>query len=617
MSPDRPSNDCPSNDRPSHAGQSNAAARLAQSGEARVSAAQHGVNAPAVPLEADSLLRIAALADEFSDGQIRDDARSAAERIAEGRFYVACVGQFKRGKSTLLNALIGESILPSGVIPITAVPTILRFGERRQARVRLRSGEWTDIGIGDIEGYVSETQNSENRKGVTALEVFLPSRLLREGMCFVDTPGLGSVFSGNTAATHAFLPHIDAAIVVIGADPPIAGDELELVESVAEEVSDILFVLNKADRVTEQERNAAVEFARRVLEETLQRPVPSIFEVSALEQLDGDGSPGEWPQFVKSLEQLVQRSGRQLVRDAASRSLRRLSDQLRTVVSEERDALTRPFEESEKHIAQLREVVSQAEQSLNDLGFLLSGEQQRLSKTFGDRRDGFLKSTTAAAHGELASAIKPLPRDRGPRYRRSVMQVAQGVARRHTMPWLEAEEKNAENAYCQITKRFTDLANDFLASARSLGSAEMAYLPKELEPEQDFRTRSEFRFHEYIELASPASPVRYVAGLILGMVFAHPAIAAGAHELLDRLLETNSERVRNDLEHRVTESRRRLEAEIRAMLRELSAVAERALARARAAHAAGAAAVEMSLKRLAAVEAELQRLSDTSDPGTT
>jgi hypothetical protein len=570
-----------------------------------------------VTLEADNLLRIAALAEEFNDDQIRNDARSAAERIAEGRFYVACVGQFKRGKSTLLNALMGEPILPSGVIPATAVPTILRFGERRQARLRLRSGEWTDIGFGEIEEYVSEARNPENRKGVAALEAFVPRQLLREGMCFVDTPGLGSVFAGNTAATHAFLPHIDAAIVVIGADPPIAGDELSLVESVAKEIPDILFILNKADRVTEHERNAAVEFAKRVLEERLQHPVPSIFEVSALEQLDGGASLRDWPQLVQSLEQLVQRSGRQLVRDAASRSLRRLSDRLHAVVNEERDALARPFEESEKRIAQLREVVLQAEQSLNDLGFLFSGEQQRLSKIFGDRRDGFLESVRATAHGELAATIKSLPRNRGPRYRRSVMQASQSVARRHTMPWLKTEERNAENAYCQITKRFTDLANDFLARAGGFGSAEMAYLPKALEPEQDFRTRSEFHFHEYIELANPASPVRYVADLILGVVFAHSVIATDAHEFLDRLLETNSERVRNDLENRVTESRRRLEAEIRGMLRELTAVAERALTRARNAHAAGAAAVEMSARRLAAVEDELLRISDTSDPGTT
>jgi len=193
------------------------------------------------------------------------------------------------------------------------------------------------------------------------------------------------------------------------------------------------------------------------------------------------------------------------------------------------------------------------------------------------------------------------------------MQAAQNVARRHTIPWLESEEQNAEKAYCQITKRFTELANDFLARARNLGSADMAHLPKELESEQDFRVRSEFRFYEYLELVSPASPVRYVADLILGILWAHRVIAAEAHEFLDRLLETNSERVRNDLENRVTESRRRLEGEIRSMLRELSAVAERALARARTAHAAGTAAVTSSLQRLANIEAELTGLSSTSN----
>jgi len=584
--------------------------RVAPSDEARVAGS---LEAPALSLEADNLLRIANLAEEFNDNQITDDARSAAERIAEGRFFVACVGQFKRGKSTLLNALIGEPILPSGVIPVTAVPTILRFGERRRARVRLRSGGWADIGVGDIEEYVSEARNPENRKEVAALEVFVPSLLLREGMCFVDTPGLGSVFAGNTAATHAFLPHIDAAIVVIGADPPIAGDELALVESVAKEIPDILFVLNKADRVTEQERDVAVSFARQILEGRLHHPIRAIFEISALEQLDGRGLQRDWVQLLDSLEQLVRRSGQQIVRDAASRSLRRLSDQLRTVVNEERDALTRPFEESEKRIAQLRGVVSQAEQSLNDLGFLFSGEQQRLSKMFGDRRDGFLKSVRATAHEELRSALASLPRTRGPRYRRSAMEAAQNVARRHTVPWLEGEEQNAEKAYCQITKRFTELANDFLERARNLGSADMAYLPKELKSEQDFRVRSEFRFHDYLELVSPASPVRYVADLVLGILWAHRMIGAEAHEFLDRLLETNSERVRNDLENRVTESRHRLEAEIRAMLRELSAVAERALARARAAHAAGKAAVTSSLQRLARIEAELAGLSSTSN----
>ena len=90
--------------------------------------------------------------------------------------------------------------------------------------------------------------------------------------------------------------------------------------------------------------------------------------------------------------------------------------------------MTRPFDQSEKRIGQLREVVSQAEQSLNDLGFLFSGEQQRLSKTFGDRREAFLKSMRATAHNELESTLSTLPRTHGSRYRRAAMQAAQDIA---------------------------------------------------------------------------------------------------------------------------------------------------------------------------------------------
>ena len=76
-------------------------------------------------------------------------------------------------------------------------------------------------------------------------------------MCLVDTPGIGSVFSGNTATTKEFLPQIDAAILVVGADPPISGEELALIEAVAVNVDEILIVLNKIDRVSATERQQA------------------------------------------------------------------------------------------------------------------------------------------------------------------------------------------------------------------------------------------------------------------------------------------------------------------------------------------------------------------------
>ena len=179
---------------------------------------------------ASRLLRLGRLAQELGAEPVAEEARELAARVSEGRFYVACVGQFKRGKSTLLNALVGHAVVPTGFVPVTAVPTVIRFGDELHARVRMRDGSWQDVAMTDLKEYVTEELNPENKKAVDGAEVFVPSPLLSSGMCFVDTPGLGSVFTGNTATTQAFIPHIDAALVVVGADPPIAGEELALVE---------------------------------------------------------------------------------------------------------------------------------------------------------------------------------------------------------------------------------------------------------------------------------------------------------------------------------------------------------------------------------------------------
>jgi hypothetical protein len=121
--------------------------------------------------------------------------------VSEGRLYVACIGQFTRGKSSVLHALVGDRVLPTGVVPVTAVPTIVRYGCRAIARVRFEAGDRREIPIKAVDAYASEEQDPENSKHVAALEIFVPSLLLATGMCFVDTPGLGSVFVGNTAAT--------------------------------------------------------------------------------------------------------------------------------------------------------------------------------------------------------------------------------------------------------------------------------------------------------------------------------------------------------------------------------------------------------------------------------
>lgn len=562
-----------------------------------------------------ALYRLAALAEEFGAEHVASTARSTAERVSEGRFYVACVGQFKRGKSTLLNALIGHSVLPTAVVPVTAVPTIIRYGERLAARVRFQSATWTDIPINTVDEYVSEGKNPENAKGVADVQIFAPSPLLETGMCLVDTPGLGSVFAGNTAATQAFIPHIDAAIVVIGTDPPLSGDELQLVETVSKGVHDLVFVLNKADRANSEERSAAMDFAHHVLETRLQRTRPRIFEVSALERLEQKGPERDWGLLIHTLKDLVLHSGRLLVHKATDRGIRRAANQLLAVIKEERNALERPLEESDRRIAGLRKTLGESEAAMRDLGVLLSAEQQRLSGVFVERRNVFLRVAQAGAHAQLTEHLSLLDRSyNGPAYRRNVNHMAQEVARAQLTSWLEGEAQFAEVEFRKTAKRFVELANEFLHRLGETDVPGLEELPEDLVCDQGLTVRSQFHFHVIERVAAPASPLLFISDLLLGGVGLRGGIVRDAQEFLDQLLEVNSSRVQSDVDERLSGNRRKLEAEIKTVLSEASAIADRALARAWSAQAAGVPALQLALARLDSVELELQNSISFSGP---
>ncbi|MFC5862239.1 dynamin family protein [Acidicapsa dinghuensis] len=557
---------------------------------------------------ASRLLRLAELAQELGAEPVAEEARELAKRVSEGRFYVACIGQFKRGKSTLLNALVGYAVVPTGFIPVTAVPTVIRFGDQLQARVRMKDGSWRVIAMSDLKEYVTEELNPENRKAVEGAEVFVPSALLSSGMCFVDTPGLGSVFTGNTATTQAFIPHIDAALVVVGADPPIAGEELALVEAVGKQVQDLILVINKADRTSDAERAAAAKFTREILEKRLQRSIGEVFEISAVERIENRGPLRDWEKLLAGFHHLVEDSGRNLVRAACDRGLQRLSEQLLAIASEDRDALQRPIGESERRIALMKETIGEAERSMRELGFLFMAEQQRISDFFVDRRHRFVGSALAESQQEFDEELRSVHVGFGPSYRRRLMHFAQEVSRRRVTPWLKVEQEEGELQYRAVAARFVELGNSFLKKLTDAGLTELARMPHALDAEKGLRVRSRFTFEDFLGTADPPSPLRWLADVFLPLVGGRKLITNEARAFLEHLLETNTSRVQNDVLNRIQESRDRLEVEIRKLLHEISRVAEQALDRARKVREEGAPAVRSAIERLARIERDILAL---------
>jgi predicted GTPase len=536
---------------------------------------------------ASRLLQLAELAEEVGAEHIVEEARELAARVSEGRFYVACVGQFKRGKSTLLNALVGCAVLPAGYVPVTAVPTVIRFGDQPHARVRMRDGSWRDIAVSDLSEYVTEERNPENIKAVEGAEVFVPSPLLSSGMCFVDTPGLGSVFTGNTATTQAFIPHIDAALVVVGADPPIAGEELALVEAMGRQVEDLILVINKADRTSDPERAAAAQFTREILGKRLHRPMGEVFEVSAVERMDNRGPLRDWEKLLASLHCLVEDSGRNLVRAACDRGLHRLSEQVLAIIAEDRDALQRPIEQSERRIELMKETIREAERSMHELNFLLMAEQQRISDHFVERHQRFFQFAWTEAESEFCAGLQSVPLGFGPHYRRRVMRLAQQIARGKVIPWLKPEQEEGERQYRAVALRFVEMGNSFLKKLAAAGLSELTRMPHALDPEKGLRVRSRFTFEDFIGTAQPPSPLRWLADIFLPLVGARNLITNDAWEFLRHLLEVNSARVQNDV---------------------LNRIAERALDRARKVKEEGTPAVESAMEKINRLERDVSAL---------
>ncbi|MHB1737947.1 MAG: dynamin family protein [Actinomycetes bacterium] len=208
-------------------------------------------------------------------------------RLTTQRLRVAIVGEAKRGKSTLVNALLGRDVLPMGVTPLTAIPTTVRAGDRDVVRVQLVPGsagtgtgarpaapDASEHSLSELAEFVTETGNPGNVRAVREVTVELTTPLAVPGLELVDTPGTGSVYTHNTVQAVASMATMDAAVFVLTSDPPISQAEHDLLVQVAQAAVRVSVVLNKADRLDAQELASVREFTRRALEPILGTDVP-------------------------------------------------------------------------------------------------------------------------------------------------------------------------------------------------------------------------------------------------------------------------------------------------------------------------------------------------------
>jgi ribosome biogenesis GTPase A len=216
--------------------------------------------------EQELLERLASALERFGTDVAADDLRrfqEAREQLS-GLFLLVVAGEFNSGKSSFINALLGERVLPEGVTPTTDRINVLRYGPEISDQLR--------------EAYLLERTH--------------PAEVLRE-ISIVDTPGTNAIIRRHEELTRDFVPRSDLVLFVTSADRPFTESERAFLEQIREWGKKIVFIVNKIDILPRSEEREQVityvgENAAALLGET-----PEIFAVSARQALDARGSGAE------------------------------------------------------------------------------------------------------------------------------------------------------------------------------------------------------------------------------------------------------------------------------------------------------------------------------------
>lgn len=402
------------------------------------------------------------------------DVRATSTALAQGIFRLVVLGDMKRGKSTFLNALLGENLLPSDVNPCTALLTVLKYGPEKQVTIHFNDGKAPDqidfqtfkqhYVIDPEEAKQLEAQQELAFPDVSYAVVEYPLPLLEQGIELVDTPGLNDTEARNQQVLH-FLNDCQAVLFVLNATQPCTLDERRYLNNYLKDRGlTTFFLINGWDRVRTSlvnpddvtELAAAEDKLRQVFHTHLADHCQlngedlysqRVFEVSALEALrqrlrnpDGELIDTGFPEFLASLKQF-------LAHDRAWAELKRAEVTARSAYRQVCEAVDRRIPLLDQTAAELKQSISSVQTEFTKLEEIRDKYQQLIRIT----RDRQAKETADS-------------------FKAYILQLEQSfetdfVASQPDLDFLKFLEKNNRAAFYTAFKRaFERYMNDRLAA---------------------------------------------------------------------------------------------------------------------------------------------------------
>ncbi len=547
---------------------------------------------------------------------IDDRLLSVKDHLLSNCFNLAILGQFKRGKTTLINSLIGKEILPSSVVPLTSVVTILKHADEIHCNIYMQDGSNKIVRLEELTDYITEKGNPKNIKNVRCARIQYPSPFLEKGMLLVDTPGVGSTFLHNTETTYEFLDHLDAALFLMSADVPISQVEKELLDTIKGSTQKIFFVLNKIDNLTPQEIGEISAFNKHVLEE-MGFTVQEILPISAREALKAK---------IINNEVLLSQSGLLKLEDALNRFLslekgnivlntaiskiNRIATQKLSQIAIEKKTLLASGEELENKLDTFHKLVANLKQDREDIVYLLKGESDKQCQKVEELLKTLEENEVPRIKQRLQSFMEKNP-DSNPTALRDEMQkvIKEEIIKGFDIFRKDTERvisNNIQETFSRFTKRSNNIIQEFKTAAEIL--FEVAMDPFEFSVEL---TKDKGFYYMVQEYTAPTDEeVKSILRTFLPKSMSRKMVLNETLERVSSDVSRNCGRVRYDLTSRIRKTIDHYAKQLQNLGSDLISQIEHAIQKGQERRRAGSDSIRIELDLLANKAKTLEELKE-------
>lgn len=329
----------------------------------------------------------------------RDIRATRIPKLEAERFHLVVLGEFNHGKSTFVNAMLGQDILPTGITPTTASINHVVWAAQPSARVMLLSGESKFLEPSQLKDWV--TVAGGHASEVAYVELGYPSDLLKNNVVLVDTPGVNDLNEQRAEVTYGYVPRADAVVFLLDAGQALKDSEREFLRSrVLENARDrLIFVLGKMDMLSADERTAVIDYVKTNLAQMM--PDPVMFPLSARDWAKTKDPQSGMPELQAYLERFLARDRAQVILDNAAADASRTAAYVENNLGVRMRSYDLDIGELETRITAVKEQLDTSKRKLDELHIRIDADAESIKAQIGLDLEAFAKSFVQALPAQI------------------------------------------------------------------------------------------------------------------------------------------------------------------------------------------------------------------------